>query len=821
MTEPENTSLFGEAVHHEMARRSFLKWSAVVGGTAAAAGASWKLGLVPGGDEPAAEAATSSPSPAAKIVWSSCNVNCGSRCPLRLQVENGQITRVEPDNTGTNEIGSQQVRACDRGRSIRQRIYNADRLKYPMKRVGKRGEGRFVRISWEEALDTVASSLKQTIKKYGNDAVFINYGTGTLGGTLSGSWPSDASLIARLMNCIGGFLDEYGTYSTAQIAAAGPYFYGTFPSSNTFNDVVNAKLAILWGNNPMETRMSGGGETFVLEQAKKQSGVKVIVVDPRFSDTAVTMADDWVPLRPGTDPALVAGLAHVMITENLVDQPFLDKYCLGFDEDHMPAGVPANSSYKSYVLGQGPDGTPKTPAWASKITGVPAARITDLAREMAQAKPCFITQGWGPQRSFNGDASTRAIMLLACLTGNVGIHGGGTGAAQGDYGISTVSLPVGENPVKAKISFFTWTEAIERGAEMTAVADGVQGVDKLRVPIKFVWQYAGNALINQHADCNRTTKILEDTSKCEMVVVIDNQMTASARLADILLPDTSNAEQEDVIKQGGAGPLGYAILASKAIEPLFESRPIYEICSEIARRLGVERQFTEGRTQEAWVRWLVEQDQAAVPGMPGYEALKKMGIWRQANAPDHTVVALSTFRQDPKKNPLSTPSGKIEIFSKQLWDLNRTWVLPKGQQIAAIPTWYDYPEGPTDPLRKTYPLQCIGHHFKGRTHSTYANVPWLQEAHPQVLWISPADAEKRGIVNGDMVYVFNSRGKIRITPRIAPGVISVPTGAWYTPVNGVDSVDVGGCPNTLTTQMPTPLAKGNGQYTMLAEVQKA
>jgi anaerobic dimethyl sulfoxide reductase subunit A len=793
-----------------------------VGGTAAVAGASWKLGLVLIGNEDAAQAAGLGTSALGKVVWSSCNVNCGSRCPLRMHVVDGQIVRIDPDNTGDNELGSQQIRACLRGRSIRERIYNPDRLKYPMKRVGERGSGEFTRISWDEAFNTVAASLKQTIAKYGNEAVFINYGTGTIGGTVTSSWPPGGSLIARLMNCCGGFLNEYGDYSAAQIEAAVPYFYGSWVSSNSFDDVVNSKLVVLWGNNPQETRMSGGGETFVLEQAHKISGARVIIVDPRFSDSAVTLCDEWVPLRPGTDPALVAGMAYVMITENLHDQAFLDKYCVGFDEEHMPAGVPAGSSYKSYVLGLGPDKIKKTPEWAEKITGLPAEQIVELAREIAQTKPCSITQGWGPQRTFNGDATSRAVFLLATMTGNVGISGGGTGAREGDYGLAMAAMPVLENPVKATISFFTWTEAIERGPEMTALADGVQGVEKLNAPIKFIWQYAGNALINQHGDTNRTAKILADTSKCEMIVVIDNQMTPSARYADIILPDVSNAEQSDIIQQGAAGPLGYTILASKAIEPLFEARTIYEICTGIAERMGVKDKFTEGKTQEQWLRDLVALSQKSVPGLPGFDELATMGIWRQPNAPNHTVVALDTFRQDPKKNPLGTPSGKIEIFSKQLWDLNRTWQLPKGEQIAALPAWYDYPEGVTDPLIKKYPLQCIGHHYKGRTHSTYGNVAWLQEAAPQVVWMNLLDAQQRGISNDDTVYVFNARGRIRITarvtPRITPGVISVPEGAWYSPSGGLDT---GGCTNTLTSQHPTPLAKGNGQHTILAQVELA
>jgi anaerobic dimethyl sulfoxide reductase subunit A len=805
--------------HGLVPRRSVLKWTGVAGGAAVVAGASTRLGLLP-----LAEASETTPADkAGKFVWSACIVNCGSRCPLRLQVVDGHIVRVEPENTGGDELGAQQIRACPRGRAIRQRIYSPDRLKYPMKRTGKRGSGQFKRISWEQAFDEIAGKLKATIAAHGNESVWINYGTGTLGGTVTCSWPNSHTVLSRLMNCVGGFLDQYGDYSAANMEAAYPYFYGGWTDSNSFDDAVNSKLVILWGNNPGETRMSGGGQTFVLEQAKKIGGAKVVLVDPRYSDTGVTMADQWVPLRPGSDPALVAGLAHVMITENLHDQAFLDKYCVGFDEAHMPEGVPAGNSYKSYVLGDGPDGIAKTPEWASKISGVPAATIVTLAREMAQAKPCMVTQGWGPQRHSNGDVTCRAVFTLAAMTGNIGLNGGGTGAREGDYYLPTAVFPTLTNPVKTTISMFSWTEAIERGGDMTALADGVLGKDKLDGPIKFIWQYAGNALLNQHADTNRTAKLLEDDTKCEMIVVIDNQMTVSARYADIILPDVSNAEQFDIANQQGAGNLGYIISMSKAIEPLFETKTIYEMGTELAKRLGVEQKFTEGKSQDEWLREIYTGMQKVEPDLPDFDALREMGIWKKAN-PDGHVVPLKEFRADPAANPLATPSGKIEIFSKQLWDLNNTWVIPTGQKICAIPEFTLTREGPTDPLRETYPLQCIGHHYKARTHSTYGNVAWLQEAHPQMVWVNSLDAQTRKIKDGDTVHVFNKRGTVeivaKVTERIAPGVISVPQGAWYSPDAGT-GIDKGGCTNTLTTWDPTVLAKANGQHSNLVQVEKA
>ena len=806
----------------DVPRRSFLKWSGVAGGAAALVTTGAHFGVLPGVGEANAAVATTGLA-VDKTVWSSCNVNCGSRCPLRMQVKDGRIVRVLPDNTGDDSIGTQQIRACVRGRSIRHRIYNPDRLKTPMKRVGKRGSGEFEQITWAQAFDEIAGTVQRLIKDYGNESIYLNYGTGTLGGTITRSWPPSETPVARLMNCVGGYLNHYGDYSSAQIAGAATFQYGGWIGSNSFDDAKNAQLQILFGNNPLETRMSGGGETFVTQQTKKLYDVPTIVIDPRYSDTALGIADEWVALRPGTDAALVAGIAHVMVSEGMHDQAFLDKYTVGFDEGHLPVGVPAGSSYRSYLLGSGPDGVAKTPAWAAGITGVQAGTITRLARQIGTSRPVHITQGWGPQRHANGENQARAIFTLAALTGSVGVAGGGTGERESSYGLAMADPFATKNPVETSISFFTWTDAIERGAQMTALADGVRGKDKLDVPIKMVWQYAGNALTNQHGDINRTAKLLADDSLCELIVVIDNQMTVSARYADLLLPDVTNAEQLDIIQQGSAGKMGYTIVADQVIEPMYDCKTIYEMCTEIADRLGVKEQFTEGKSQEDWVRQVVTESQADVPGLPGFDELRAMGVWKTPSPTDSGNIALEAFRADPVANPLKTPSGKIEIFSELLWKMAQTWQLPDGDAITALPehqmTW----EGAEAALAGgKYPLQVIGHHYKQRTHSTYGNVDWMKEAHPQRVWINPLDAKERGIANDDLVEVYNDRGRIQapahVTARIAPGVMSVPQGAWYAP--DAEGVDKGGSMNTLTSWHPSPIVKGNAQHTTLAQVEK-
>ena len=459
------------------------------------------------------------------------------------------------------------------------------------------------------------------------------------------------------------------------------------------------------------------------------------------------------------------------------------------------------------------------------MTGIPVDRIVKLAREIGQTKPAYICQGWGPQRQANGELTARAIAMLPILTGNVGINGGNSGARESTYTITIERMPMPENPVKTKISCFSWTDAIERGAEMTALRDGVQGKDKLDVPIKFIWNYAGNTITNQHGDINHTHDVLQDDKKCEMIVVIENFMTSSAMYADILLPDLMTVEQEDIIPNDYAGNMGYLIFIQPVTAPKFERKPIYWITSEIARRLGpdIYQKFTEGRTQEEWLKYLYAKMLAKDPQLPSYDDLKKMGIYKRKDPAGH-YVAYKKFRDDPQANPLKTPSGKIEIYSSRLARIANTWEIPKGEVISPLPVYASTPEGWDDPARSKYPLQMFGFHYKSRTHSSYGNIDILEAACRQEVWINPIDAQKRGIVSGDMVRVFNGRGEVRIaakvTPRIMPGVSAMGQGAWHNADMQGDRVDHGGCVNTLTTHRPSPLAKGNPQHTNLVEIEK-
>lgn len=735
-----------------------------------------------------------------KIINTVGTHNCGGTCVIKAHVKNGIITRIDTDDC-PDTSDTPQIRACVRGRSYRKINCHPDRLKYPMKRVGIRGEGRFVRISWEEAVDTIAHEITRIKDSYGPSARYIPIG---------GPWGSIVPhrCAKRLLALDGGYLDSYNDYSTPQQDCATMYTYGDCMNGNSQEDLLNAKLIVLWGMNTAET-IIGSLSNYYLRRAKDQ-GTRIIVIDPRYTDSVVAFADQWIPLRPTTDAALADAVAYIMITEHLQDQSFLDRCCLGFDEAHLPPNVPVGSSYRTYCLGIS-DGIPKTPEWGEKITGVPADTIRQFARELASIKPACILQGWGIQRHANGEQSTRGTMLLAAMTGNVGIKGGGCGGASYISRNYIPNLPLPPNPFPGSISAFLWTDAVLRGTEMTA-KDGVTGIEKLPSNIKMILNLASGNLMNQHSDCGRTAKILQNENQVEFIVVSDNFMTPSARFADILLPGDNFFERDNIKKAWVYGD--WVCYSNKLVNPPFECRNEYDWLTEVAERLGLREQFTEGRSIEDWCRWLTDEMRTKTPDFPSFEDFKKQGIYKWKHEKLH--IAFEKEAQDPENHPFPTPSGKIELFSKGLYDMNRP------EEIPAIPKYVPAWEGPEDPLRDRYPLQCISWHHRYRTHSIHDNNPWLNEAQPQVMWMNPKDGEKRNIKNGEKVKVFNDRGAIiipvKLTPRIIPGVVGIPHGAWYTPDE--KGVDIRGCINTITSQKPSPLAHGNPQHTNLVEVVK-
>lgn len=737
-----------------------------------------------------------------KIIHTMGRNNCGGRCIIHAHVRDGQIEKLTTD---TPQAAGDDVPlcACIRGLNYHKTFLSPDRLRYPMKRVGERGEGKFQRISWEEATDLIAREWVRIRDTYGPGSRYVNYATG-ISAAISGS-----SLAKRLLKLDGGYLGYYNSYSTACIRKATDLMYGTCETGNSLIDWLSSNLIILWGHNPAETKFDSQ-TMYYLRRARKK-GIPIIVVDPRRNDTAEQLGAEWIPLRPATDAALQDAMAYVIVEEGLQDQDFLDRCCLGFDKAHMPEGVDPSECVLSYLTGE-KDGVAKTPEWAEAITGVPAETIRSLAIRYATARPAALVQGFGAQRHAYGEQGARGGILLACMTGNVGVSGGWASGS----GLCTqhpwVDMPDVPNPYPMEIPTYLWTEAVVRGHELTAL-DGVTGGEQLTSDIKMILNLAGNCLINQHGDINRTAEILRDTSKCEFIVCSDLFMTASAKFADVLLPGVSMFEGQNITQPWQYGD--FVGFNNQVIEPLYEGRFEYDWLSEVAEKIGLGPQFTEGRTLGQWLEWCYEDLRRKEPELPDYETFKKAGIWRYQNTP--VRIAFADQRRDIDHHPFPTPSGKVELFSPEIWHTQFRDFMP------AIPRYVDPPEGPNDPLRERYPLQLIGWHTKRRCHSIHDNNQAMHAIDPQALWMHPKDAQERGITEGQQVLIWNDRGRVQIgahlTDRIMPGVVALSQGAWYAPdKNGTDH---GGCINVLTSLRPTPYARGNGQHTNLVEVRPA
>ena len=703
------------------------------------------------------------------IIRATSAFDCGGRCPLKLYVKDNRIIRIEGDDAPEPE----QLRTCLRCRAYRQYVHHPERLMYPQKRIGARGEGKFKRISWDEALDTLAGELIRVKETYGNQGIFLATGGAYLASLHNGGFAA-----ARLLSQFGGFVTHYGNISSEGAVWASLTQYGSVMVGHSREDMLNSRLIILWGWDP--ARMISGTNTMYHLIKARENGAKVIAIDPRYHDTAATVADEWIPILPGTDTAVMVAVANVMIKENLYDQIFMDKYTVGFER------------FKEYVLGQ-EDGVDKTPSWAAEISGVDAATIERLAREYAITKPAALMDCQGPARSAMGEQYNRCAATLCAMTGNVGRPGGSAGGGLMGIPVGHMfrmsAIPPGKNPfeldgppVKGTLDIrLRVIKRIHINTIFDAILCGKEG--GYPADIKMMWSMCNNYL-NQTGNSNKAAKALQ---KLEFLCVNELFMTPQARYSDLLLPVTSAAERSDLTRPWPSGP--YFTFINRALNPLGECKSDFEIVNQLAERLGM-KDFNP-HTEDEWLKMLVELNPEYQKHIKDYETFRREGIHR-IKLPE-PIVAFKEQIEDIENHPFPTPSGKIEIYSQRVADLNNPMCPP-------IPKYLATPEDHNDPLFEKYPLQLITPHPKNRVHSEMYMVEWLREVEPHRAWINPTDAERRGIKDGDAIYVFNDRGKVAITAwlteRIIPGVICIFEGSWYAPDQ--EGIDRGACANTLT-----------------------
>ncbi len=726
---------------------------------------------------------------AEKVFYNMCPAaGCHQNCVLKLWVRDGKIYKVEsadyPDDPAERCI-------CLRGLSSLRLVYHPDRLKYPLKRVGERGEGKWERITWDEAFDTIASKLLEVKEKYGPESVEVSFGGSSSEGILLSGW----LLGPRFANAwgTGGYLEGLGWIDDGSTAAASLLTLGVSEQDHTAKDFIHSKMVILWGFNPAVTNYRE--MKFILDARDK--GVKIVVIGPVFNATAAK-ADWWIPIRPGTDAALALAMMNVIINEGHYDKGYMAKHTVGpflVREDNKAFLKSANkylvwdeksNSAKSYDTVASPallgdftvDGAHCKPAFqllverasqyppekAAEITGVPAETIRKLALEYATSKPAAIRVAFGMSRTFHGCLNYRAIIPLAAITGNIGIHGGGAS-------MEGVTTPIGLNFKKVTSPFETSGAKValdeEGGVNRVSLIGGMKTIpgaqnatrgwaairDGKPYPIKaFIRTYRNPLVCSGHIDGWR-----EIYKQMELLVVSDIFMTRTAEWADIVLPEATIFERDDIGMKRS-----YIVRLEKAIEPLYEAKPPLEIWSELARRVGLGQYFQF--TAQDYIEMLLDSDHPSVAGITP-ERLEKEKIVR-VNFPATPPVPFAD-------KVFPTPSGRIEFYQERLAEFGEE--LPIHKESLESPR--------SSPLAQKYPLTFFTVKWHTRSHSLLANVDWMQEIAPEaLLHINPVDARKRGIKDDDVVVAFNDRGKVKIKARLneafPPGVVNVYHGWW-------------------------------------------
>lgn len=841
----------------DVSRRSFFKLAATAGAAAAIP--------IGGGLKPlAANAEEVKSQSAGKWVASPCYHNCGGFCVNKAYVVNGTIIRQKTDDAHPDSPDNPQWRGCAKGRSQRKTVIGVDRLKYPMKRkhwspgggdTSLRGRDEWVRISWDEALDIVAGEYKRIKENYGNKSILFC----TLG------YP-----VTRVLAAYGGAMQIWGGNSTGGWTSAipcmigynpmGVYPRGTDQMMNDRMDLRRSKLIVLWAGNP--AWVAHGIPSYALLAAKK-AGAKIIVVDPFHNATAVALADQWIPVRPSTDTALLLGIAHYIITNNLQDQAFLDRCTVGFDAEHMSPGHEHEENFKDYVLGVY-DGQPKTAEWASEICGTDVAVIKAFAHEIATTKPMTFSSGFAPARTYNGEQFCQAFFTVGWMTGNVGKPGSAVGAcsAYGAFNFGTRIVqygPDGMPPIKNALFpspthwhvdpqktdwFGPTTDTAWQSVLNGEFHGGVRG--KVPMDIKMIDHTGFGNTLNQASDI---FKGIEAHRQVEFVAASDLVPTPSVQFADVILPIVHTWERE-----GGHTGLGMhchremLMWGAQVFAPKFEARDTDFIDRELARRLDIDpdsivpfnimqQTFNklagatvmkeDGKTYETLVT-ITEEDLAhyGVEGKPqqgriSLRELQEKGYYSvpRREGDNYYFIAFKDFVENPQENPLSTESGKFEICCPKLAGMVKDHGFTTISAIAKYePRKYGYEESKTS----AYPLQFITPHYVRRAHSTMDSNPWLREAFAQELFMNADDARKRSIKDGDTVRIYNQYGSVlrvvKVTQRMIPGTIALGEGAWlnYDEKSGHDRA---GSTNALCSANPSGVGVQSWN-TQLAEVEK-
>lgn len=688
--------------------------------------------------------------------------------------------------------------------------------------AGGAGRGRepFVAVSWDEALDLAATALAETKAEYGNAAI---YG-GSYGWASAGRFHHTQSQLHRFLKQFGGYTESDRTYSAAAGEVLLPHILGSdlytlFLHTTPWADVRDHGEVVLCfsGVSPknLQVVMGGPGAHTAPDQlaACARAGVRFINISPLRGDLPANLAAEWIPIRPCTDTALILALCHTLLEEDLHDRDFLERYCVGFD------------IFRDYLTGKH-DGLAKSAAWSETVTTVPAADVRRLAHLVATHRT-FIPMGWALQRAEHGEQPYWAGAVLMAMLGQYGLPGAGIGHGVGS--LHTIGfmgrrlipfrwgvLEQGDNPIDSVIPVARVTDMLEKPGQRF----DYDGRTLTYPDIRLIYWAGGNPF-HHHQDLNR---LRAAWTRPACVIVNEQVWTATARHADIVFPITTALERNDVAFNTFDH---YVSPMPRALPPFAASRSDYDVFSGLAARLGFAARFTEGRDEMQWVRYLYEtsRDRAAAHGvvLPDFDTFWRGEHFSIAEQLPERTLLFEAFRADPDRNPLGTASGRIEIHC----DTIASFGYP---DCPGHPVWLDKEEWLGAERARHYPLHLISNQPSARLHSQLDFGVASRSAKVdgrECATLNQADAHARGIRPGDVIRLYNDRGAClaaaRVSDGIRAGVVELPTGAWYDPVETADGLglDVHGNPNVLTRDVGTSrLGQGPTAHSCLVEVER-
>ncbi|MDF4888687.1 trimethylamine-N-oxide reductase TorA [Vibrio parahaemolyticus] len=753
---------------------------------------------------------------------------------FRAHIYAGKVQEIEPlelDKNPTEMLNG-----------IKGIIYSPSRVRYPMVRLDwlkkhkysadTRGNNRFIRVTWDEALDLFYRELERVQKEYGPWALHA----GQTGWNQTGSFNNCTAHMQRAVGMHGNFITKVGDYSTGAGQTIMPYVLGStevYAQGTSWSEILeNSDNIILWANDPVKNLQVGWNcethESFKylaeLKEKVAKGEINVLSVDPVKNKTQRYLENDHLYINPMTDVAFMLAVAHVLYNENLYDKKFIDTYCLGFEE------------FIQYVQGKTKDKVEKTPEWAAAICGVKADKIREFARMLVSGRT-QILMGWCIQRQEHGEQPYWAAAVVAAMVGQIGLPGGGIsyGHHYSSIGVPSTgfagpggfprNLDQGMKPKWDNNDFNGYSRTIPVARWIDCLLEPGKEINynggKVKLPDFKMMVISGCNPWHHHQDRNRMKKAFR---KLQTVVTIEFAWTATCRFSDIVLPACTQWERNDIDVYGSYSNKGL-IAMHRLVDPLFQSKPDFQIMSELTQRFGRREEYTRGMSEMEWIESLYNDCKKANEGkfeMPEFNEFWEKSVLDFGEG--KPWVRHADFRKDPELNPLGTPSGFIEITSRKIGRYGY-------EHCQEHPMWFEKSErSHGGPGSDKYPFWLQSCHPDKRLHSQMCESEEFRATYAvqgrEPVYINPIDAKAKGIKDGDLVRVFNGRGQLLagavLTDSYPRGVIRIEEGAWYGPLNEKEgAICTYGDPNTLTQDIgSSELAQATSANTCIVDFEK-